>query len=391
MKTNTFSRATALVLIGAALAAAPARALGQVTTVSGRVVNELGVGVNDVPVYAWGEVIGTPRPGAPVTVETAETRTSANGSYTLKIPFGSKSRYHEVRVRVEGYMPETHTVLAGGTHVEDFRLRVDPFSKARPEGTPGLAKVVGRVSTEAGVGIDSAQVYINDLNLMVRTNASGEYSFETAPINRLVNLRVRAIGHVPSAQPIRITAGLQEVHFRLKSDPNSTRDEMPVGGTRPPMATKTTSGITTKMPAMVQGTEPARIPFETAVAQQMATTTTIPADPFGRFMFTPEQVMQYQNAIGLKEAQRERLQSAIQETQAITVRLQWALAQDTEKLTQLLSADPLVEKEVLAQTDRIMTMEREIKRAQMSLLIKIRNTLTAEQQARLRQLRGHDD
>ena len=98
--------------------------------------------------------------------------------------------------------------------------------------------------------------------------------------------------------------------------------------------------------------------------------------------------MQHQGALGLQDSQRETLQNAIQEAQTQTLRMQWALASEGEKLTKLLAAETLDEKEVLAQVDRILMTEREIKRAQMTLMVRIRNTLTPEQRTRLRQARG---
>ena len=111
-------------------------------------------------------------------------------------------------------------------------------------------------------------------------------------------------------------------------------------------------------------------------------------DPFGRFLFPPELVMQHQGQIGLQDSQRAALQAAIQEAQTTVLRMQFVLAGEAEKLTKLLEAPKLDEKEVLALVDRILMVEREVKRAQVTLMVRIKNTLTEEQQARLRQLRG---
>lgn len=114
-------------------------------------------------------------------------------------------------------------------------------------------------------------------------------------------------------------------------------------------------------------------------------------DPFARFLFPPELVMQHQAAIGLQEAQRTALQGAIQEAQAAVIKAQWELTSEAEKLTKLLDAPQLVEKDVLAQVDRILAIEREVKRAQVTLMVRIKNTLTPAQQARLRELRSKGD
>ena len=112
------------------------------------------------------------------------------------------------------------------------------------------------------------------------------------------------------------------------------------------------------------------------------------ADPFGRFLFPPELVMQHQGSIGLTESQREALQAAIQEAQSTVLKMQFALSSEAEKLAKLLEVPRIEEGDVLSQVDRILAIERELKRAQITLMVRIKNTLTPEQQSRLRSLRG---
>jgi Spy/CpxP family protein refolding chaperone len=110
-------------------------------------------------------------------------------------------------------------------------------------------------------------------------------------------------------------------------------------------------------------------------------------DAFGRFLFPPELVMQHQGEINLSDAQRSALSSAIQQAQAKFVDVQWKLSGEGEKLARLLQNATVEETQVLEQVDRILSLEREVKRAQMGLMIRIKNTLTAAQQAKLRELR----
>jgi Spy/CpxP family protein refolding chaperone len=110
-------------------------------------------------------------------------------------------------------------------------------------------------------------------------------------------------------------------------------------------------------------------------------------DPFGRFLFPPELVMQHQGEINLSDAQRNALSSAIQQAQGRFVDVQWKLSGEGEKLARLLQSATVDEAQVLEQVDRILALEREVKRAQMGLMVRIKNTLTAAQQAKLRELR----
>ena len=111
-----------------------------------------------------------------------------------------------------------------------------------------------------------------------------------------------------------------------------------------------------------------------------------PQDPFSRFLFPPELVMQYQGEINLQDAQRAALQSAIQQAQSKFLDLQWRLSGEGEKLARLLQPSTADEAQVLEQVDRILSAEREMKRTQIGLLVRIKNALTPTQQAKLAKL-----
>ena len=116
-----------------------------------------------------------------------------------------------------------------------------------------------------------------------------------------------------------------------------------------------------------------------------------PHDPLERFLFPPELVMQHQGEINLQDSQRSALQSAIQQAQTRFTDIQWKLSAEAEKLAKLLQNATVDETQALDQVDRILTLEREMKRAQMGLMVRIKNTLTPAQQSKLRELRGFED
>src|SRR6266576_7237998 len=103
-------------------------------------------------------------------------------------------------------------------------------------------------------------------------------------------------------------------------------------------------------------------------------------DDFGRNFFPPELVMQHQSEIGLQDAQRATLTSAIQQTQGKFMDVQWKLSAEGEKMGRLLQGTQVDETQVLDEVDRILALEREIKKAQISLMVRIKNTLTPQQQ-----------
>ena len=98
--------------------------------------------------------------------------------------------------------------------------------------------------------------------------------------------------------------------------------------------------------------------------------------------------MQHQTEIGLQDSQRAALTSAIQRAQTKFMDTQWKLAAEGEKMGRLLQGPQVDETAVLDEVDRILNLEREIKRAQVGLMVRIKNTLTPQQQAKLAEFRS---
>jgi Spy/CpxP family protein refolding chaperone len=109
-------------------------------------------------------------------------------------------------------------------------------------------------------------------------------------------------------------------------------------------------------------------------------------DPIGRNLFPPDRVIGHAQEIGLDEAQRAATRSEIQRTQPKFTDLQLDLQGEMEKLARLVAERKVDEAKALAQLDRILALEREIKRSQIGLLVRIKNTLTPPQQDKLSEL-----
>ena len=110
-------------------------------------------------------------------------------------------------------------------------------------------------------------------------------------------------------------------------------------------------------------------------------------DPLGEHLFPPELVMQNQQAIGLNEDQKNFIKAEIQKAQARFTDLQWQLQEEMEKMIALVKESRVDEQQVLAQLEKILALEREIKRTHLGLVIRIKNRLTAEQQAQLQAIK----
>ena len=111
-------------------------------------------------------------------------------------------------------------------------------------------------------------------------------------------------------------------------------------------------------------------------------------DPVGEQLFPPDIVMQHQQAIALSDAQRNALVAEIKRAQGAMVEQQADLARNVEKLVDVLRPDRVDEAQALAQLDAVLAAEREIKRQHITLAIRIKNLLTADQLQKLRALRA---
>jgi Spy/CpxP family protein refolding chaperone len=111
-------------------------------------------------------------------------------------------------------------------------------------------------------------------------------------------------------------------------------------------------------------------------------------DPIGQSFFAPELVMQNQEAIGLNEGQKTNLKTEIRQAQLKFTEWQWKLQDEMEKLVSLVKQPHVEEQEALTQLEKVLAIEREIKRAQVTLLVRIKNDLTSEQQAKLTEIRS---
>lgn len=110
-------------------------------------------------------------------------------------------------------------------------------------------------------------------------------------------------------------------------------------------------------------------------------------DVFKHVLVAPDLIMKYHNEIGLDENQSRTIKELIQKSQSRFLDLQWEMQSEVEKLVKLLSARPTDENAVLAQVDRVLNLEREIKKAQVLLMVRIKNTLTPAQLDKLTELR----
>lgn len=116
--------------------------------------------------------------------------------------------------------------------------------------------------------------------------------------------------------------------------------------------------------------------------------------PGGRDMggnfFPVDLVMRNQQAIGLTAEQQETIRAAMQKNSPRFGELQWQLSAEEESLGTLLKAQKADADKVLAQLDKVLVIENEMKRLQLGLMLSVKNVLTPEQQTKLEEMRKRE-
>lgn len=110
-------------------------------------------------------------------------------------------------------------------------------------------------------------------------------------------------------------------------------------------------------------------------------------DPLAKLLFDPQLVLKYASQLSLQAGQRTAIVNAIKAAQGEILERQLEMAERHQELVRSMEALRVDESAALTQADRVMELEREMKRSQLQLLIRIKNTLTQQQQDRLRELR----
>lgn len=113
----------------------------------------------------------------------------------------------------------------------------------------------------------------------------------------------------------------------------------------------------------------------------------LPRDPLGDSMFPPEMIMQHQRELALTDEQKTFMRAEINKTSARFNELQWQLQDAMEALHATMKENTVNEQQALAQLDKVLDNEREIKRLHMELAIRLKNKLTADQQMKLQGMR----
>lgn len=96
-------------------------------------------------------------------------------------------------------------------------------------------------------------------------------------------------------------------------------------------------------------------------------------------LYPPDIIMRHQERLGITEAQRDLIVSAVKTFQSEVADLQWTMQSKQQLLRQSFAGYTINTEESLALAKQVLALESNFKLAHFRLLIAIKNALTKEQ------------
>ncbi|HET6978874.1 MAG TPA: hypothetical protein VFI24_21250 [Pyrinomonadaceae bacterium] len=112
-----------------------------------------------------------------------------------------------------------------------------------------------------------------------------------------------------------------------------------------------------------------------------------PPDPLAHLMFPPDMIMGHARELNLTEEQKTFMRGEIQKTMTSFQDLQWKLQDQMELLHEAMKSPTVNEQQALAQLEKVLDIERDIKRLHFGLAVRLKNRLTPDQQEQLNKMR----
>lgn len=110
-------------------------------------------------------------------------------------------------------------------------------------------------------------------------------------------------------------------------------------------------------------------------------------DPLAHLMFPPDMILGHARELNLTDEQKAFMRAEVSKATATFQELQWKLQDQAELLHETMKSTSVNEQQALAQLDRVLDVEREIKRLHIGLAVRLKNRLTPEQQEQLHKMR----
>lgn len=109
-------------------------------------------------------------------------------------------------------------------------------------------------------------------------------------------------------------------------------------------------------------------------------------DPFQGKLFAPNVILENRDALDLTREQFTAIRAAVVEVQGDIAEHEWDLREAYQQVLTDLDESPVDEDKILAGVEKALLAENEVKKRQVTLLIRLRNLLTDEQLATLQSL-----
>jgi len=106
-------------------------------------------------------------------------------------------------------------------------------------------------------------------------------------------------------------------------------------------------------------------------------------DVFKGKLFPPNVILEHRVEIGLSKAQFKAIRAAVVEVQAGVAEHEWDMQEAYQVLMQELDKSPIDENRVMENANKALLAENQVKKKQMSMLVRLKNLLTEEQIAYL--------
>src|SRR5689334_9725742 len=110
-------------------------------------------------------------------------------------------------------------------------------------------------------------------------------------------------------------------------------------------------------------------------------------DPLAHLMFPPDMILGHARELNLSDEQKAFMRAEVQKATMTFQDLQWKLQDQAEALHETMKSTSVNEQQALAQLDKVLEVEREIKRLHIGLAVRLKNRLTPEQQEQLHNMR----
>ena len=111
-------------------------------------------------------------------------------------------------------------------------------------------------------------------------------------------------------------------------------------------------------------------------------------DVFKGKLFAPNIILEHQDALGLSKEQFTAIKTAVVEVQAGVAEHEWDLREAYMKVMADLDEVPVNEEKIMTNVQAALLAENQVKKMQVTMLIRLRNLLTDEQIQYLQGLRG---